>query len=88
MVDYLAVFLGVKRALVKIVVHSEAFERATPSETGNLLHRPSKTAKRCKKSRNLVLEPFYCVFSKAVDVKWPAVPCNTQSLALSQNLQP
>lgn len=35
--DYLAVFLRVKRVLVKIVVHSEVFERETRFETDSLV---------------------------------------------------
>lgn len=67
--DYLAVFVPVKRDLAKVVVHSEALKRVTFSEVDNLVcvqPFPSMTVKRCKKSRNLVLESFYCALSKTV----------------------
>ena len=50
--DYLAVFLHMKRAPVKIVVRSEAFEHATCSEADNLVcvqPSPSKDSEALQK---------------------------------------
>ena len=69
MVDYLAVSICVKHALVKVVVHNIAFERLTCSKADILCEwncLPLKTATRYKTIRNLVLVSFYCVLSRAV----------------------
>ena len=68
-VDYLAVFLRAKSALVKIVVCSEAFECGTHAEADYILcvqPPSSKDGEALQNLRNLVHEAFYCVLTKAV----------------------
>ena len=68
-VDYLVVYLRVKRALMKTVVHSEAFELTTCFEADGLVCvqvSPSKYGQAVQKFAKLALGAFYCVVLKSV----------------------